>query len=212
MGDLNAEALARLLAVLEAQATSNGELATEIRHLAESVEGQGREITTLAAEVDKNTRHTARLVAAHEATRKDRKERRTLLVRAGTAVWGVARSPLGVFLAAFVGWLAATHLATPATVDSSSSPLAIEQAQGATESPQDAPGAPQGDEGAEAPPWSRRTAPEANWEPVGSVQHGADHHPGHPARSDLAGPHQPRRAGPRGSPGPALRSDLHKLP
>jgi len=46
--ELDAEALARQLTALRDQARSSGELASEIRHLAEAVEAQGREITTLA--------------------------------------------------------------------------------------------------------------------------------------------------------------------
>jgi septal ring factor EnvC (AmiA/AmiB activator) len=116
MSELQAEALAQLLAVLGEQAKSNGELATEIRQQGDRIEAATTEIRNLASSVDENSRQTVRLCAAHEVEGKAQEQRRTLLVRGASAMWGVAKSPMGMLLAAFVGWLAATHLAVPAEI------------------------------------------------------------------------------------------------
>ena len=152
MGDLNAETLARLLTVLEAQAMSNGELAVEVRGQGDRIEAATTEIRNLASSVDENSRQTVRLCAAHEAEGKAQEKRRTLLVRAGTALWSVAKSPVGVLLAAFVGWLAATHLAIPATVDTEVSRVVIEQPEEAANSPEEPPGAAGPDKGVSGQP------------------------------------------------------------
>jgi len=81
MGEMQIQMMERLLDTLEAQAKSNGELATEVRSQGEKTTDLAGEVRDLAASVDRNTSATNRLVHAVEAERKARSAKMESIAR-----------------------------------------------------------------------------------------------------------------------------------